>query len=88
VSGLLWGLALVLGIATAWYAVTALVQGYRAVRIGGPRLLVSGWDWIMRRDRIAPAARPYMQAALRRWVLAMLCLLLAAFAGIAADLVR
>lgn len=87
-SGLLWAVAALLGAATAWFAVTALAAGYRAVRIGGARLLFSGWAWIAAFDRIPAEARPHMISALRRWVMAAFCLLLAGMAGIAADLVR
>ena len=87
-SGLFWAAAVLLGIAAAWFAVTALVAGYRAVRIGGPRLLFSGWDWVARLDRVPAEARPHMMNALRRWLTAMGCLLFAGVAGIAADLAR
>lgn len=86
-SGLLWAVAALLGAATAWFAASALAAGYRAVRIGGARLLFSGWDWIAASDRIPGEARPHMMRALRRWVTAAFCLLLAGIAGIAADLV-
>lgn len=86
-SGLLWTIAVLLGAAAAWFAVTALASGWRAVRIGGPRLLFNGWDWVARLDRAPPEARPHMMNALRRWVAAMGCLLFAGVAGIAADLV-
>lgn len=87
-SGLLWTMAVLLGAAAAWFGVSALAAGWRAVRIGGPRLVFSGWDWVARLDRAPADARPHMLRALRRWMTAMGCLLFAGVAGIAADLVR
>ena len=81
VSGLLHAIALLLGVATAAFAVAALVAGYQAVRIGGARLLFSGWDWFVMSDRIPAAARPHMRTALRRWCYAAACMVLAAIAG-------
>ncbi|MBR0671952.1 hypothetical protein [Neoroseomonas soli] len=87
-SGILWAVAVLLGAATAGFAVAALASGYRAVRIGGAGLLFSGWQWIAASDRIPAEARPHMLTALRRWVYAGSCMVLAAFSGIAADLAR
>ena len=87
-SGVPWAVAVLFGIATAWFAVTALVSACRAVRIGGARLLFNGWDWIALPDRVPAAARPHMRTALRRWLCAGLCMVLAALAGIAGDPVR
>ena len=84
-SGLLGAMAVLLGAAAAWFAVTALASGWRAVRIGGPRLLFSGWDWVARLDRVPPEVRPHMMKALRRWATAMGCLVFAGVAGIAAG---
>lgn len=87
-SGLLWAVAALLGAATAWFAAAALAAGYRALRIGGARLLFSGWAWIAAFARIPAEARPHMVSALRGWITAAFCLLLAGMAGVAADLVR
>lgn len=80
-STLLHGLAFVLGATSLGFAVMALVEGYRAVRIGGLRLMFNGWDWFVMSDRVPTAARPHMRRALARWGLAMLCLLLGGIAG-------
>lgn len=80
-SGLLQALSVVLGIATAGFSVMALAQSWRAVRIGGSRLLFNGLDWFVMSDRVPRAARPHMRRALARWGLAMLCFVLAAAAG-------
>ncbi len=82
-SAALQALAALLGAAAAGFAVAALVAGWRAVRIGGARLLFNGWDWFVMSDRVPLAARPHMQATLRRWGCAMGCMLLG---GIAAAL--
>jgi hypothetical protein len=81
VSTLLHGLSIAFGIASACFAILALVEGWRAVRIGGSRLLFNGWDWFVMSDRVPPEARPHMRRALARWGLAMLCLLLGGIAG-------
>jgi hypothetical protein len=81
VSTLLHGLAFVLGTASLGFAVMALVEGYRAVRIGGSRLMFNGWDWFVMSDRVPPEARPHMRRALARWGLAMLCLVLGGIVG-------
>jgi hypothetical protein len=88
VSGLFQGIAVLLGVAVAGLAVTALVEGWRAVRIGGSRLLFNGWDWIVRSDRVPPEARPHMRSALTRWAMAMGCMMLAALAAMAAAATR
>lgn len=80
-SGLLQALSVVLGIATAGFAVMALAVGWRAVRIGGPRLLFNGWDWFVMSDRVPQEARPHMRRALARWGWAAVCFVLAAIAG-------
>ncbi len=80
-SGLLQALSVVLGIVTAGFAVMALAEGWRAVQIGGSRLLFNGWDWFAMSDRVPAAARPHMRRALARWGIAMLCMALAAVAG-------
>ncbi|BDG73798.1 hypothetical protein Rmf_37270 [Roseomonas fluvialis] len=59
----------------------ALVDGYRAVRIGGSRLLFNGWDWFVMSDRVPAEARPHMRRALARWGLAILCMVLASVVG-------
>ena len=82
-SSALQALAVLLGVAAAGFAVMALVAGWRAVRIGGSRLLFNGWDWFVMSDRVPPEARPLMRATLLRWGCAMGCMLLA---GIAAAL--
>jgi hypothetical protein len=74
VSGLLQGLALVLGLAGAGFAGMALVEGSRAVRIGGARLPFNGWDWFVMSDRVPAEARPHIRRTLARWGLTMLCL--------------
>lgn len=83
VSPLLHALSVLLGVASAGFAVMAPVEDWRAVRIGGSRLIFNGWDWFVMSDRVPAAARPHIRRALARWGLAMLCLLLA---GIAATL--
>jgi hypothetical protein len=83
VSVLLQAVAFGLGVASFGFAAMALVEGYRAVRIGGSRLLFNGWDWFVMSDRVPTEARPHMHRALARWGLAMLCLVLG---GIAAAL--
>lgn len=80
-SGALQIIAVLFGIATAGFGIASLVAGYRAVRIGGVRLLFNGWDWIAMPERVPPEARPYMRAALRRWGYAAGCLVFAAIAG-------
>jgi hypothetical protein len=81
VSAVLQTLAVPLGVAIAGLAVLALVEGYRAVRIGGSRLLFNGWDWFVMTDRVPMEARPHMRRALARWGLAILCMMLGAIAG-------
>ncbi len=81
VSEALQIIAMLFGIATAALATASLVAGYRAVRIGGARLLFNGWDWFTTPDRVPPEARPHMRAALRRWGYAAGCMVLAAIAG-------
>jgi hypothetical protein len=81
VTALLQALAVLLGIASAGFAVLALVEGYRAVRIGGSRLLFNGWDWFVMPDRVPVEARSHMRRALARWGLALVCLVLAGIAG-------
>lgn len=78
---LLQALAILFGIVSAGFAVMALVEGYRAVRIGGARLLFNGWDWFVMSDRVPAQARPHMRQALLRWTLAMLSMLLGGIAG-------
>jgi hypothetical protein len=78
VTTLVQMLAVLLGVASAGLAVMALVEGYRAVRIGGSRLLFNGWDWFVTSDRVPAEARPHMRRALARWGLAMLCFVLTA----------
>jgi len=80
-TALLQALSVLFGIASAGFAVMALVEGYRAVRIGGSRLIFNGWDWFVMSDRVPPEARPHMRRTLARWGLAMLCLALAGIAG-------
>jgi hypothetical protein len=81
VSGLLQTVAVLLGVATAGFAIAALVAGYQAVRIGGARLLFNGWDWFVMSDRVPVAARPLMRKALWRWCCAAGCMVMAAIAG-------
>jgi len=81
VSGVLHALAFVCGLAAAGVAVMALVEGYRAVRIGGSRLLFNGLDWFVMSDRVPAEARPHMRRALARWGLAMLCMVPGGIAG-------
>jgi hypothetical protein len=81
VTALLQMLAVPLGVASAGLAVLALVEGYRAVRIGGSRLLFNGWDWFVMSDRVPAEARPHMRRALARWGMAILCMMLGAIAG-------
>jgi hypothetical protein len=81
VTALLQTLAVPLGVASAGLAVLALVEGYRAVRIGGSRLLFNGWDWFVMSDRVPAEARPHMRRALARWGMAILCMMLGAIAG-------
>jgi hypothetical protein len=78
---MLGALAVLLGVAAAGFAVMALVEGWRAVRIGGSRLLYNGWDWFVMSDRVPAEARPHMRRALARWGIAMLSMVLAAAAG-------
>ena len=78
---LLQAVAMLLGLMTAAFAAASLIAGYRAVRIGGARLLFNGWDWVAMPDRVPPEARPHMRAALRRWGCAAGCLVLAAVAA-------
>ena len=80
-STLFQGLATLLGIAAAGFAIAALAAGWTAVRIGGSRLLFNGWDWFVMSGRVPEAARPHMRATLRRWGCAMGCLVLAGIAG-------
>ena len=87
-SSALQALAVLLGVAAAGFAVMALVAGWRAVRIGGSRLLFNGWDWFVMSDRVPPEARPHMRRALARWAMAMGCMVLAALAGMAAAATR
>jgi hypothetical protein len=47
--------------------------------------MFSGWDWIVRSDRVPPAARPHMRAALRRWCQAVACMAAAAITGAVAG---
>ena len=81
VTGVLQAVAALLGVATTAFAVAALVAGYQAVRIGGTRLLFSGWDWFVLSDRVPAAARPHMRTALRRWCYAAACMVAGAIAG-------
>jgi hypothetical protein len=81
VSTALQTVAALFGVATAAFAVAALVAGYRAVSIGGTRLLFNGWDWFFVSSRVPEAARPHMRAALKRWCFAIGFLLLGAIAG-------
>ena len=69
-SAALQAVAALLGVATAGLAISALIAGYRAVQIGGTRLLFNGWDWFAMPDRVPAEARPHMRAALRRWACA------------------
>jgi hypothetical protein len=78
---MLHALAVILGIASAGFAVMALVEGYRAVRIGGSRLLFNGLDWFTMPDRVPMEAHPHMRRTLARWGLAMLCMALGGIAG-------
>ncbi len=78
---LLQALSVLLGVASAGFAVMALVEGYRAVRIGGSRLLFNGIDWFTMPDRVPMEARPHMQRTLARWGLAILCMALGGIAG-------
>lgn len=80
-SDLLQALAFVFGLAAAGFTVMALVEGYRAVRIGGSRLLFNGLDWFVMSDRVPAEARPHMRRALARWGLAMLCMVLGGIVG-------
>lgn len=80
-SGVLQALAFVFGLGAAGFAMMALVEGYRAVRIGGSRLLFNGLDWFVMSDRVPPEAQPHMRRALARWGLAMLCMVLGGIAG-------
>ena len=70
-----------LSIASLGFAVLALVEGYRAVRIGGSRLLFNGIDWFVTSDRVPADARPHMRRTLARWGLAILCMVLGGIAG-------
>lgn len=74
-------LAVVLGVACGGLAVAALIAGLRAVRMTGWWLLLDGRVWFTRSDRVPPEAWPHMRLALRRWGMAMGCLLLAGIAG-------
>ena len=76
--GLLEAVALMFGVVTAGLTVAALVAGIQAVRIGGARLLFSGWDWFVPSQRVPQGARPFMRSALRRWGGAAACMVLAA----------
>ncbi len=78
---LLQALSVLLGLASAGFAVLALVEGYRAVRIGGSRLLFNGIDWFVMSDRVPMEARPHMRRTLARWGLAILCMALGGIAG-------
>lgn len=80
-SALFQGVAVLFGIMSAACAVMAFVAGYRAVQIGGSRLLFNGIDWFTASDRVPPQAKPHMRSALARWGLAMLCFVLAAATG-------
>ena len=64
----------------------SLIAGYRAVRIGGVRLMFNGWDWFAMPDRVPAEARPHMRAALRCWACAAGCLVLAAVAAALREL--
>lgn len=81
VSDALQAVAVMFGVAAASFAIAALVTAYQAVRIGGTRLLLNGWDWFFLSSRVPEAARPHMHAALKRWCYAIGCLMLAAIAG-------
>ena len=80
-SLLFQSVAVAFGIACVGVMVTALVSGYRAVRVGGTRLLFNGIAWFTSHDRIPPEARPHMRQALRRFGWAVLCVVMAAAAG-------
>lgn len=80
-SGVLQAIASLLGVASAGLAIAALVAGYRAVQIGGARLLFNGLDWFTMPDRVPVEARPHMRAALWRWCYAAGCMVLAGVAG-------
>ncbi len=80
-SAVLHVVAVASGFAAAGFAVMALVEGYRAVRIGGSRLLFNGWDWFVMSDRVPMEARPHIRRTLARWGLAMLCLVLGGIAA-------
>ncbi len=80
-SVVLQAAALLFGIAAAGLMLAALVAGLRAVRLGGRRLLFNGWDWVARPDRVPAEARPHIRQALRRWLAAAGCMVLAAVAG-------
>lgn len=87
-SAVFHAIAALLGFAVAGLAIAALVEGWRAVRIGGSRLLFNGWDWFVMSDRVPPEARPLMRRALTRWAMAMGCMMLAALAAMAAAATR
>ena len=78
---LLQAVAMLLGLMTVAFAAASLIAGYRAVRIGGLRLMFNGWDWFAMPDRVPAEARPHMRAALRCWACAAGCLVLAAVAA-------
>lgn len=80
-SALLQTVAFGLGVASFGFAVMALVEGYRAVRVGGSRLLFNGIDWFVMSDRVPAEARPHMRRTLARWGLAILCMVLGGIAG-------
>jgi hypothetical protein len=85
VSGLLQGVAVLLGVAYAGFAVMALVAGYRAVRIAGWSMLLDGMGWITKWDRVPGEAKPHLRLALARFGWAALCFVLAAVAGAASG---
>ncbi|MEO3473485.1 hypothetical protein AAFN86_16585 [Roseomonas sp. CAU 1739] len=80
-NGALLAFALMLGAAAAALAITACVAAWRAVRIGGARLLFNSWDWFIMSDDVPAAARPHMRRALLRWCGAMGCMVLAVIAA-------
>lgn len=84
-SSVLGGLAVVFALGAAGFGAASLVAGACAVRLGGARLLVRGYEWWAPSERVPAAARPHMRRALIRCAVAMYCLLLASLCGAIAE---